>query len=120
MLTPAWQDVIEGLYQRVGATTDKVDTAHSLAVNAVPQSREVVAGGGLQIGGQLTGNVGLALYKTVDQVSNLPSTGNAEGDVAYALNGRKSGEGAGSGTGVPVWWSGSHWYAFWSSAVVTS
>lgn len=41
------------------------------------------------------------------------------GAVAYATDGRKAGEGAGAGTGVPVWWSGSNWLTA-ANATVTA
>lgn len=58
-------------------------------------------------------------------VSGLPV--GAEGDLAYATNGRKVGEGAGLGTGVPVYYTtdgGSPaltgWYVFSTDALVQS
>lgn len=38
-------------------------------------------------------------------VASLPITGNATGATAFATNGRKPGEGAGSGTGITVFWN---------------
>ena len=111
---------ISNLYDRTGGTTDKVEAAHSLASNAAPQATQVVAAGGLQVGGDLSGNVGLALYRVKCAVADLPATGNTEGDWAYALNGRKTGEGSGAGTGVPVWWSNGAWVAADSGATVAA
>jgi len=51
-------------------------------------------------------------------VSKLP-TGSA-GAVTLALNGRKSGEGAGAGTGCPVWWDGSIWRTFYDNSQVAA
>jgi len=51
-------------------------------------------------------------------VANLPP--GREGMVAYASNGRKSGEGAGAGTGVPVYWSNGLWRVFSTDAQVQS
>ncbi len=117
----AW---ISGADSRLGQRVDKVDAAHAAAMAAVPQTTQVVAGGGLQAGGALGGNVAVTLYKTRCAVAALPTSGNAEGDWAYALNGRKTGEGAGAGTGVPVWWSivsgTGGWYAVRSGAVVAA
>ena len=104
-VTSAWQWWLVQMFDRSGGTADKVDAAHTAALAAVPQSTEVVAGGGLQIGGPLGGNVALALYLVKDVVARLPATGNSEGDWAYALDGCKTGETTGNGTGVPVWWS---------------
>jgi hypothetical protein len=42
---------------------------------------------------------------TVAKLPNAPS----QGQQAYATNGRKVGESAGSGSGVPVYWSNGAW-----------
>ncbi len=94
---------LTGLYNRVGQDQDKVDVAHTAALAAVPQGTQVVASGGLAIGGALGGNVGVALYKVVTNVAGLPTVNNL-GDWANAMDGRKNGEGAASGTGTPVYW----------------
>ena len=120
-ITASWQWWFTQMFDRSGGTVDKVDAAHVAALGAVPQSTQVVAGGGLQIGGALGGNVALALYRVKDRVASLPTTGNSEGDWAYAVDGRKSGETSGGGTGVPVWWSTpagvGGWYTAAGSAV---
>jgi len=36
----------------------------------------------------------------------------SEGEVAYASDGRKPGEGAGAGTGVPAFYDGAAWFSF--------
>jgi hypothetical protein len=74
----------------------------------------------LQIGGALGGNVALAFYVTLTAVAALPATATV-GDWAYAVDGRKAGEGAGSGTGTPVFWDKSgHWIALDSGAAVAA
>lgn len=117
----AWVNAMDA---RVGGRNDKVDAAHAAALAAVPQTTQVVAGGGLQAGGSLTGNVGLVLYAAIGPLASLPTTGLAEGDVAYALDGLKPGETTGNGTGAPCWWSvvggTGGWYAFGSGALVTT
>jgi hypothetical protein len=118
-VTRAWIPVIQTLFARTGGNFDKVEAAYSAAKAAAPASAEVVAGAGLQGGGQVGPNVGLGLYLAVTSVANLPTSA-AEGDWAYALDGRKTGEAAGSGTGVPCWWSNSAWIAVDSGAAVTS
>jgi hypothetical protein len=54
-------------------------------------------------------------------VATLPAT-SAAGTTAWASNGRKPAEGAGSGTGVPVFWNPatSQWFSYLSGALVTS
>jgi hypothetical protein len=104
-VTAAWQWWFAQMYDRSGGTVDKVDAASATASAAAPRTTQVVAGGGLQIGGDLGANVALALYVIKTTVADLPTDGVDEGDWAYALDGRKSGEASGSGTGVPVWWS---------------
>jgi hypothetical protein len=52
-------------------------------------------------------------------VSTLPTGGIvSEGVQAYATNGRKVGEGAGSGTGVPVYFSNGQWRVYSTDAQV--
>ncbi len=119
-LTPYGDAFLRSLFARTGDASDKVEAAHALASAAVPQGTEVVAAGGLQNGGALGGNVGLALYRTKDAAANLPSTAISEGDWAYALDGRKPGEGAGAGTGVPCFWSQGGWLSACSGAAVTT
>lgn len=59
-------------------------------------------------------------------VATLPTLGLGNGTtfitLAFASNGRKSGEGAGLGTGVPVYWNAvsSQWLKFSDDTVVTS
>lgn len=70
-----------------------------------------------------TTNVVLSVSPTVTTpkwtafvVASLPT--GAEGQYAYASNGRKVGEGSGSGTGVPVYFSNSQWRVFSTDAQV--
>jgi len=102
------------------AVTAQQNAAAALAASAVPSSRNIVAAGGLHVGGNLGADVGIVLYRAVAPVAALPTTGNAQGDFAYAVNGRKAGEGSGSGTGLPVWWSGTSWFAIDSGLVVAA
>ena len=68
-------------------------------------------------------NAGLMVLPvpSIYTVAGLPATG-ATGQFAYASNGRKPGEGAGSGTGVPVFWNAgsASWFSYCSGAAVTS
>lgn len=54
-------------------------------------------------------------------VAGLPTPTSAlqEGQ-AFASNGRKSGEGGGAGTGVPVWCDGAAWRTFYDNAAVAA
>ncbi|MBV8683782.1 MAG: hypothetical protein JO111_12985 [Caulobacteraceae bacterium] len=115
----AWQPVIQTLYARTGGAFDKVHAGYALARAAAPASAEVVAGAGLQGGGQIGPNAPVALYAAMTSVANLPSSA-AVGDWAYAIDGRKLGEAAGAGTGVPCWWSNGAWFAVDSGAAVSS
>ena len=60
--------------------------------------------------GQSNGNV---------LVANLPMA-TYEGSTMFATDGRKVGEGAGSGTGVPVYFSQGVWRVFSTDAAVTT
>jgi|GEM_PF-5454284 len=111
---------LSGLYNRVGQDQDKVDAAHTAALAAVPQGTEVIASGGLTVGGALGGNIGVALYLTMTSVALLPATANL-GAWAYAMDGRKDGEGSGSGSGTPVYWDGTGtWKALDTGATVAA
>ncbi len=118
-MSRAWQAWAQAVQTALGGKSDKVDAAYQAAVSAAPGTAEVVAGAGLQGGGQVGPNVGLSLYAAVTGVATLPTSANA-GDWAYATDGRKVGESSGAGTGVPVWWSNGHWYAVDSGAVVAA
>ena len=97
-----------------------LNAAAALASKSAPATLNIVAAGGLQRGGSLQDDVGIALYRAVKPVAQLPVTGNAPGDFAYALDGRKPGETEGAGTGVPVFWSVTAWFAVTSGAQVTA
>jgi len=62
------------------------------------------------------GNASLGTFT----VATLPTTEVVAGDIAYASNGRKNGEGAGSGTGVLVFRDGTAWRACDTGATVAS
>jgi hypothetical protein len=51
-------------------------------------------------------------------VASLPAA--SIGAVTIASNGRKAGEGAGSGTGCPVWWDGTIWRTFYDNSQVAA
>jgi hypothetical protein len=104
---------------RTGGPADKVETASLAAAAAAPASTLVVAGGGLQGGASLAANIGLRLYCVIGTVASLPTSGVTTGDWAYAVDGRKPGEGAGGGTGVPCFWSNASWISVTSGVVVT-
>ncbi|SAK93970.1 hypothetical protein AWB80_06898 [Caballeronia pedi] len=53
---------------------------------------------------------------TVAKLPNNPFPGQS----AFATNGRKVGEGVGSGTGVPVYFSGGAWRVRSTDAIVTA
>jgi hypothetical protein len=60
------------------------------------------------------------LVKPKFLVANLPASP-LEGSEAIAINGRKSGEGAGLGTGCPVWAdSAGAWRTFYDNTVVAA
>lgn len=105
-------------FQQVAAAANAALAAAS-AEEAVLKDRRVNAGAGLSGGGNLGADIAVRLYVAMDIVASLPAIA-TPGAWAYATNGRKSGEGAGVGTGLPVCWDGSNWIAPWSSAAVTA
>lgn len=73
----------------------------------------------------LTGNavtlaaLSLSLHPAVSTVAGLPAAGSFLGEQRYVSNGRANGsQGAGTGTGCPVFWSGTAWCAIWSGVQV--
>ncbi len=119
IITRPWYAHFTARHEQAGGSSDKIDAAHAAALSAVPQTTQVVAIGGLHAGGDLSGNVALSLYRAMTTVAQLPSSGMTDGDWAYAKDGRKPGEAAGAGTGVPCFWSAGNWVAVTSGAAVT-
>ena len=70
---------------------------------------------------QLVKGVAVNPVPRVFTVAGLPTTG-ANGEWAFAGNGRKPGEGGGAGTGVPVFFNSATgtWFSYCSGAVVTA
>jgi hypothetical protein len=118
-LSRAWQNWAQAVQTALGGRTDKVAAAYDTAMAAAPGTAEVVAGAGLQGGGQVGPNVGISLYAAVTAVATLPTAANA-GDWAFATNGRKPGESSGAGTGAPVVWTNGAWVSVFSGAAVTA
>jgi hypothetical protein len=69
----------------------------------------------------LAGGVAVLPGPTVYTVASLPAHAGS-GTPAFASNGRKPGEAAGAGTGVPVFFNAatSQWFSVLSGAVVTA
>ena len=120
VVSAPWRAFLLALYDRAGGSADKIEAAHAAATAATPRSARILAVGGLHAGGALTADVAVALYRAVAPVASLPTSGLSDGDWAYAVDGRKAGEGAGAGSGVPVWFSGGRWFAVDSGAVVAT
>jgi hypothetical protein len=61
----------------------------------------------------------LALNGQSFTVAQLPGASSyPKGTPSFAANGRKAGEGAGAGTGVPIWTDGSKWLTFYDNTEV--
>lgn len=98
----AWQRFFDDVAKALNAAATQLTTT-------VQTSRLINAGAGLKGGGDLSSDRAFSLYVYVGAVSGLPTSGLTPGDHAYASNGRNAGEGAGSGTGSEVVWSGTIW-----------
>lgn len=100
----AWRRFLEGVFTRLGGATDNVFAALAASLSGV--TGEIVASGGLQFGGLISADtpVPISLYRTVGPVASLPTTGKT-GDWSFANDARNAGEGAGLGTGSPVYWT---------------
>lgn len=67
--------------------------------------------------------VSITSVRLLDTSFTVTELGTLEGDfdqTVFASNGRRSGEGAGAGTGCPVWWDGADWRTFYDNAVVAA
>lgn len=63
----------------------------------------------------------LTNYHGAFAVASLPSSGSqTAGDTAYATDGRRSGEGGGAGSGLPVWSDGTNWRVHYDNSVVVA
>ena len=83
------------------------------------QTLQPMAQGLQTIGATLKAGVTISVVLPSYAVASLPATATT-GQMAYATNGRNTGEGAGAGTGCPVFWKGASWCAIWSGVTVTS
>lgn len=61
---------------------------------------------------------GLKFAGQAYKVANLPK--GFPGAMTVASNGRRAGQGAGAGTGCPVWWDGSVWRTFYDNSQVAA
>jgi hypothetical protein len=120
LVSGPWRAHFVARHRPAGGSADKIEAAHASATAAVPRATQVLAVGGLHVGGTLSDNVALSLYRAIALVADLPASGVADGDWAYAQNGRKPGEAVGAGTGVPCFWSAGRWVAVTSGATVTA
>ena len=121
IITRPWYAHFTARHEQAGGAIDKIDAASIAALAAVPKTTNVVGSGGLHsVASSLASDVGVTLYKAFTTVALLPTAGNATGDWVYAFNGRKPGEAAGLGTGVPCFYSAGNWVAVTSGATVTA
>ena len=84
--------------------------ADKTKVDAITVANLIVRDGSVPF----TGPVGLPVYATI---AALPA--GAAGQVAYLASGRKTGEGAGVGTGIVVYFSNAQWRRFYDDATAT-
>ena len=66
------------------------------------------------------GTVTVSITRSVGTVAELLAVVGFEGQVAYATNGRKTGEGGGAGTGIPCYWSAATWRRYYDDAQITA
>jgi len=119
-----------------GATTEAgPGTASGSGTVASPTSTDVSA---LTIKSPLVGNEFLAIgdggvaksatpagilaliYAGSGTVAALASVSKAAFRIAYATDGRRSGQGLGAGTGCPVWADGTNWRTFYDNSIVAA
>lgn len=109
-IASGWRQFFTQLWRRTGGQSDFIDRILNDGL-FVGTARRVNAGAGLQGGGDLSADVAIRLYVAIGPKAGLPTTGISSGAWAFCTNARNSGEGAGAGTGCPVYWyaAGSIW-----------
>jgi len=83
-------------------------------------SEQDIEGNGVLAGYIEDGTVTVSLSRSVGTVAELLAVTGFEGQVAYATNGRKTGEGAGVGTGIPCYFSNAVWRRYYDDAQITA
>lgn len=87
--------------------------------DAAVEAMRITSGGALQMGGANTVVTAARLFQLRSYtVATLPAVGDAL--LAYASDGRKVGEGAGAGTGVPVYRDGGTWFRYGDDTAVAA
>lgn len=97
---PAMQADLNGLHTTINQLVLTIQTQLNLVANLITQLQGTT--------NQLLGGSGLTIPNYL--VASLP--GALEGQIAYALDGRKVGEGAGVGTGVPIYYTHGFWRVY--------
>jgi hypothetical protein len=117
-----WRRFFEVIAQRLGGSTDNVALALELGEDAVPKTTQIIVSSGLVGGGDLTDNVAVGLYRFINGVAALPTTDILNGQWAYAVDARNSGETAGNGSGSPVVWNAANswWQIPGAASAVTA
>lgn len=97
---------------------EAADDANSALADKVPETREVIAGDGLEGGGPLSADVTLSLQRIIEVVADLPAP--TLGLTALATDALRAGELAGAGTGCPVWADGTDWRTYYDNSVAAA
>lgn len=119
-VTPSNQSILVG---NAGAVLAWVNGQPTAAAPDTSISRTAAASVGIGSGASgSTAGLLIAARVSVNgsafTVATLPA--GVEGQISYATNGRKVGEGAGAGTGVPVYFSNGSWRVFSTDAAVAA
>lgn len=99
-----------GLARDAAGVLAVTDSSTTLSNYRDVKARNVIISGGVTQHGSYT-------------IATLPAAGGSTapgGSAAYATNGRKSGEGAGAGTGIPVWCDGISWRTYYDNTVAAA
>jgi len=92
----------------------------STLVAAIQTLTQTVGSSGKSLAA-ITNGVAILAVPPGYAVASLPAAA-GNGAIAWASNGRKPGEGAGAGTGVPVFYNPAtnNWFSYLSGTVVTA
>jgi len=93
----------------------------SLLAKTALTGNELLAIGDAGVAKSVTPAVILALfYAGSGTVTAINTLSKATFRIAYATDGRRSGQGVGAGTGCPVWSDGTNWRTFYDNTVVAA
>jgi hypothetical protein len=91
-----------------GATASR---SNAIFLGRADGSDTTIAQGNFEVNGTI-------LYILTYTIATLPTAVGIK--KSFATNGRKSGEGVGAGTGIPVWSDGTNWRTYYDNSIAAA